>query len=185
VVSVRTFRIIAFYSCLATLAGCGREKVASAGNSASPAAQIDFSDFKPSPPAPLPANLSRNIAAGTSIPVLFDYVLDSTVALRTQFMYSTTAADVKGTDGGVAIPAHSTVTIIVRDSSRRGSISRVEIGLYTVSIGGRTISLSDGAADAANLVFTEDAGLGPGHSSVHVERGTLLEFKLSRPVELR
>jgi hypothetical protein len=100
-------------------------------------------------------------------------------------MYSNTDEDVKGADGRTAIPAGSTVTMVVREASKKGPISRVEVGLYAVFIGGRAFNLSDGNTDAASLTFTADAGEGPGHTTVHIERGTRLAFKLSRAVELR
>lgn len=164
------------------LPGCRRESSATADGDAQPLAAPKIAV---SPTAPAPANLSTNIAAGTVIPIAFTYMLDSAVTGRDQLMYSNTDEDVKGIDGRVAIPAGSTVTMIVRESSKKGPISRVEVGLYGVNIGGRVFSLSNGGTDSASLTFTADAGQGPAYTSVHIERGTRMLFKLNRAVELR
>jgi len=94
-------------------------------------------------------------------------------------------SDVSGADGRLAIPAGSHAAIIVRQSSRFGAISTLHLGLYTINVTGHQYSLSNGAKDAAALLLTEDAGKGPGHSSVHIQYGDHLAFKLETPVQLR
>jgi hypothetical protein len=93
-------------------------------------------------------------------------------------------SDVNGADGRLAIPAGSRVAVIVRESNKKNSISTLRLGLYGINIGGRQYVMSDGAKDSATLLLTEDAGKGAGHSSVHVEYGASLTFKLDAPVQL-
>ena len=165
-------------ACLLLL-GCGHDS--STGVTPAPAATPAAAD-----PAPRPAEgpLSTTLAAGTVITVNFTYLFDSSSTEPGQYMYSVIDEDVKGADGRVALPAGATVTMVVRESGRKGAISHVKIGLYAAYIGGRSYPFSDGDSDAASLSFTEDAGQGSAHSSVHIERGTRLPFKLSTAVQL-
>ena len=172
--------------CLA-LFNCGRSAttsegtLASAGDSPSPPIPPPLKQAEP----PLPTNLSKMLASGTNIPVQFTYILDSSETVAGQYMYSVVDEDVKGSDGRLAIPAGSTVTLVVRESGRRGAVSRVRVGLLSAYIAGKAYNLSKGDIDVAALDFTEDAGQGPGHASVHIERGTRLAFKLTSAVPLQ
>jgi hypothetical protein len=132
--------------------------------------------------APLSGDLSHTIAAGTFIPVELRDTLDSSYP-RPQFMQGVVAFDVKGPDGRTALPAGSAVTIFVREMGRTGSISKVVIDLDGVYLHGSQYSLT-GSNDPATLTFTEDAGGGPAHSSVHLEYGRQLDFKLGTAVQL-
>lgn len=111
-------------------------------------------------------------------------VIDSSVNFP-GFLTGAIDADVMGADGQLAIPAGSSVAIAVRQGGRTGALSTLQLGLYSINIGGNQYSLSNGVKDAATLSLTEDAGKGPGHSSVHVEYGEQLAFKLEAPVQLR
>jgi hypothetical protein len=126
---------------------------------------------------------SHSIAPGTIVPVRSISVIDSSVLFR-GYVMGIVEENVNGSDGRVAIPAGSPVAVIVRRSSRTGSISALQLGLYTVNIGGHQYSMSNGIKDSSTLLLTEDAGQGPGHSSVHVLYGDHLSFKLDVPVQL-
>ena len=93
-------------------------------------------------------------------------------------------SDVEGADGRLAIPAESRVALIVRQSGKQNSISTLQLGLYSINIGGRQYVTSNGAVDCSTILLTEDAGRGPGHSSVHIQYGEHLAFKLDMPVQL-
>jgi hypothetical protein len=126
---------------------------------------------------------SSSLAAGTMVNVRSISVIDSSVSFR-GYVMGIVESDVNGTDGRVAIPAGSHVAVIVRESSRKNSISTLQLGLYSINIGGHQYVMSDGVKDSATLLLTEDAGRGPGHTSVHVEYGASLAFKLAEPVQL-
>jgi hypothetical protein len=127
---------------------------------------------------------STSLAAGTAVPVQSISVIDSSVRVP-GYVMGVVDSDVNGADGRLAIPAGSHVAIIVRQSNKNNSISTLQLGLYSININGHQYVMSNGAKDAATLVLTEDAGRGAGHSSVHVQYGEHLEFKLDTPVQLR
>ncbi len=137
----------------------------------------------PSVPGP-PADLSNSLAAGTRVPVELSALVDSSFTGR-DLVGARVTEDVKGPDGRTAIPAGSSVTLIIREANRKGPISVVVLGLYSVFIAGRQFSLSTGQTDAATLSFSDDAGKGPGHSAVHLNYGYPLTFKLDTAVQLR
>ncbi|MDE3199188.1 MAG: hypothetical protein KGN84_22755 [Acidobacteriota bacterium] len=108
-----------------------------------------------------------------------------TSVTTTGFLPAIVTADVRSSDGAVAIPANSPAVVVVRESGKKGAISRMSIGLYSVRIADTEHDFSNGEKEPAFVSFTEDAGNGPAHSAVHLQFGTLLEFKLETPVELR
>jgi len=170
------------------LAGCGKnqppkEPGSPAADGAGPHAPA-LAESASAAPAPPSGPLSHGIAAGTVIEVRLRSFIDSSFT-RPGFVGGTVETDVKGSDGGLAIPAGSAVTIYLRLLSQKGPISRVEMGLYAIHIGTHEFSLTSGSTDAASLVFTDDAGKGASHSSVHVPYGTILQFKLDRAVQLQ
>jgi hypothetical protein len=137
------------------------------------------------PSAQQAADLSHSIRAGVSVPVQLRSFVDS-VILKTGFISTGVVTDdVKGTDGRTAIPAGSTVAILLRDVSKSGPISRVVMGLYAVNILQHQYSLSDGRTDVSTLTLTEDAGNGPAHSAIHLAYGYELAFTLDKDVQLR
>jgi hypothetical protein len=162
-----------------TLFGCGSTPVTPTADlpAAKPAGSVPATAVSP------PRDLSRTLAAKTRIPLKFTSVLDSSYSSQV-FFPSVVTGDVAGSDGRIAIPVGSTVTLIVRKRDRQGPLSTLSLGLYAVNVGGREYSLSNGQTDAASLTFTEDAGAGPGHSAVHLNFGTALVFKLEEKVEL-
>jgi hypothetical protein len=95
------------------------------------------------------------------------------------------SGDVKGAGGRIAIPAGSAATIVIRQMGKTGPRSTVELGLYSVNILGRQYALSNGRTAAATVRFSEDAGKGPTHSSVHLQYGYGLDFRLDSTVQLR
>ena len=82
------------------------------------------------------------------------------------------------------MPVH-TGTDEVAMARATGSVSKVVLGLYGLYLDGREFGLSDGRADAASVVFTEDAGKGPAHTAVHLYYGYPVDFKLQREVVLQ
>lgn len=117
------------------------------------------------------------------MPVRLASVVDSSVPYS-GFIMGAVESDVNGTDGQVAIPAGSQTAIMVRDASRSGPISTLRLGLYSINVAGHQHSLTNGIKDAATIVLTENAGQGPSHSTVHLQYGTHLDFKLDEPVQL-
>jgi hypothetical protein len=126
---------------------------------------------------------TNNIAAGTVVPVRSISVIDSSERFP-GYVLGIVESDVKGADGRLAIPADSRVALIVRQSNKKNAISTLQLGLYSINIGGRQYVTSNGAVDSSTLLLTEDAGRGPGHSSVHIQYGQHLAFKLDTPLQL-
>jgi hypothetical protein len=129
------------------------------------------------------ADLSHSLAAGTVVPVQLNSVVDSSYTVR-DLIGGRVTADVKGTDGRVALSSGSVVTINVRESGKKGTISTVVLGLYSVNVQGAQYALSNGHRDAATLTFTEDAGKGQGHTSVHLPYHYDVDFKLDEAIQL-
>ncbi len=117
------------------------------------------------------------------MPIRSISVIDSSVMFP-GYVMGVVDSDVNGVDGRLAIPAGSHAAIIVRQSSRIGAISTLQLGLYSVNVAGHQYPLSNGIKDSSTLVLTEDAGKGSGHSSVHIEYDERLSFKLETPVQL-
>jgi hypothetical protein len=138
---------------------------------------------QPARKTPVAQPQSHSLAAGTVLPIRFESVIDSSVAFG-GFLMGTVESDVNGADGQLAIPAGSSVAIMVRESKRTGSVSTLQLGLYSMNVAGHQYLLTNGAKDAATVVLTEDAGHGAGHSSVHIQYGDHLTFKLDVPVQL-
>jgi hypothetical protein len=112
-------------------------------------------------------------------------VLDSSLMAPGQLMWARATEDVKDSAGRTVIPAGSSMTFIIRQSGRSGSISVLSLGLYSVSVGGRSYRLSNGDKDAATVTFTEDAGQGASHAAVHLFAGQRIDFKLGSALQLR
>ena len=169
-----------------TLPGCGKKQPDTKSASAASLAQPPvFTPSEPvSPAARVPEPPSHSLAAGTVVPVRLASVVDSSMTFN-GFIMGQVDADVKGADGQLAIPAGSQIAMLVRESNKSGPISTLRIGLYTINIAGHQHALSNGVRDAATVVLTEDAGRGPSHSSVHLQYGSHLDFKLDAPVQLR
>ena len=110
-------------------------------------------------------------------------MIDSSQTLQ-GFVSGVVPSEVKGSDGRVAIPAGSRVTMLIRRIGRIGPTSVVDLGLYSINILGKEFSFSNGIDDAAVVKLTDDAGLGPGHNAVHLQYGNLLQFRLDRSVQL-
>jgi hypothetical protein len=162
---------------LITAGGCGNQNKDAGATTVVPV--VPEKAVMPSEAAPQ----SFRIAKGTVLPVSLGTLLDSSIEFG--LVPGTAAENVKGSDGAVAIPAGSPVVMLCRYMGRKGPISELIIGLQSIRVGGRNFALTDGATDAATVKFREDAGLGPGHSSVHLDFGTVIEFKLDRAIDLR
>jgi hypothetical protein len=139
----------------------------------------------PTPPELLPKDkpVHRRMKTGTAFPVKLQSVIDSASG-RLGYVAGQTEDDVLAADGAVAIPAGSAVTIRILEAGKRGPISVVRLGLYSVNVRGTQYTISDGNVDAATLVFADDAGRGATHTSVHLQYGARLEFRLQTAVDL-
>jgi hypothetical protein len=179
-----TFRTLTALSLVSLfLYGCGSnpDKVGAAAGPQPPANLTTT----PAPVAQKPAELSPTIAAGTTISVELKSFLDSSTIVRGEFVWGRVPDDVKGPDGRTAMPAGSTVTMVCRDAGRKGGISSVTLGLWSVNILGQQYPLSDGHNDSAALTLTDDMVKGPGHAAVHLSYGYQLDFRLQTAVHLR
>jgi hypothetical protein len=162
------------------LAGCGPNKPAA---KAKPVAVKSLppepNDAAATPPLPVPE--SHNLSSGTVVPVRLLSVVDSAEP-NMGFAMGTIDADVKGADGRLAIPADAHVAMLIRDAGKNAGISRLRLALYSIDLPGGNCVLTDGLKDFAQLYFTDDAGKGPTHISVHLQYDSRLDFKLETPV---
>lgn len=129
-----------------------------------------------------PSEGSVRVAAGSSVEVEIAWTLDSDGESEGEFKIANMVADVKGTDGGVAITANSHVVLIVREASKSGVHSRLVLGLQSISAGSKSFR-SDDSSDMATLVLEEDGSRGASHRSVHLEKQSRIIFKLLRPIQ--
>jgi hypothetical protein len=125
---------------------------------------------------------SHLIAAGTPIPVRLQSTIDSSDP-DIGYPVGITDAPVMGADGKLAIPAGSAVTLAIREANKRGGISVLKLGLYSINIAGLGCLMSDGRTEAARLDYTEDAGRGAAHMTVHLDYGSVVEFRLERSAQ--
>jgi hypothetical protein len=167
--------------CIAFVAGCGSKtpKPIIDRGLAQPPQLIEQTAQKTAVAQPE----SRSLAVGTVVPIRFESVVDSAVAFGGYAM-GTVESDVNGADGQLAIPAGSSVAMVIRESKKTGGVSTLQLGLYSTNIAGHQYALTNGAKDAATVVLTEDAGHGSGHTSVHIQYGDHITFKLDVPVQL-
>jgi hypothetical protein len=169
------------------LAGCGPDKPAAktkpvAVKSATPERTGPMNGAAATPPLTIPE--SHNLSSGTLVPVRLLSVVDSAEP-NMGFAMGTVDADVKGTDGRLAIPADAQVAMLIRDAGKNSGISRLRLALYSIDLPGGNCVLTDGLKDAAQLFFTEDAGKGQTHISVHLGYDTRIDFKLDEPVHCK
>ncbi|HVW87774.1 MAG TPA: hypothetical protein VHB50_23980 [Bryobacteraceae bacterium] len=165
-------------------AGCGKKSLSTAPDGAD-ASAAPLSEPAAQTQQPTRKIESHSLGAGTVISVETGNVIDSMNASSGQFVPGLVETDVHGVDGKLAIPAQSSVVMIIRNSGRTGSISELVLGLYAVNIQGTQYTLSNGQKDPATLSFSENAALGPAHASVHLQRQARLDFRLESPVQLR
>jgi hypothetical protein len=163
--------------------GCGGSKSTGASKGATTAPQTSNAG-QPSPSSATSAS-STSLAAGTPVEVALVEVFDTDTSIYTQFLVGHVAADVKGSDGGIAIPAGSATLLLNRGIGRAGTHSIAEIGLNRIEVGGKTFKTADGVKDIAVLHLDEDSTKGVGHRSVHLEKNSTITFKLSENVQLR
>lgn len=162
------------------LCGCGNEAAKQAPSVAQRATQTSAAPT----PAPQPQAVSNAIAAGTTVPLTLMETVDSARPFYASFVSGTVAENVMGSDGKLAIPAGANALLTVRVAGRNGPISVLYIAAYSVDIGGRQCQFVRNNKDSAFLTFSEDASKGPMHRSVHLQRGTVLNFKLSQNLQL-
>jgi len=128
---------------------------------------------------------SRSIGAGAPVEVEISEVFDSDTSIYTQFIMAHTVLDVRGSDGGVAVPAGSSVLLVNRGIGRDGKRSLADIGLNRIDVAGKTFKTADGVKDLAVAHFEEDSSKGAGHRSIHLEKASRITFKTSEAVQLR
>lgn len=110
--------------------------------------------------------------------------MDSDVPYQSPFVTGVVDSDVKGADGGLAIPAGARALIVPSIQGKLGGKSRLTLGLYMIDINGRQCRFNKEEKGTAFVDFREDAALGPNHRSVHLMVGTILNFKLSEPIRI-
>lgn len=119
------------------------------------------------------------------MPVELLTVADSSALAPATFLPAMITENVNGPDGKLAIPANSPVVLVARDvKDRVGSLSEIQLGLFSINVAGHQYVVSDGVNDPARVAFTEDSGLGPAHSTVHLQYGFEFDLKIDRTVQL-
>lgn len=166
---------------LVVCAGCGSVQKAETQADDSPKAPtLSVDSSAPTIPA---GSLSQTVAAGAVLKLKLRGVVDS-VGTRPTFAQADVTDDVLGPDGKTAIPAGSVAILAIRQIGRKGPISQIDLGLYGLIVGGRQIGTTNGESDAASISFSEDAGKGTLHTSVHLYSGYRFELKLDHAINL-
>jgi hypothetical protein len=123
------------------------------------------------------------LGRGAAILVETSDVIDSGNARVGTLSHVTVVGDVKGPEGKVAVPALSSGTVIILEAGKKERSSYLKLALYQLSVANRSFLLSRGSKHLAEMESVEDSVRGEGHRSVHIARGTLLEFTLSEPYQ--
>jgi len=126
---------------------------------------------------------SKGLAAGTTIVAEIQDVIDSETSHPGSFIHALIESDVKGADGKIAISAGSSGVVTVQHIERTGSTLILSLSLYQVTVGEKSYLLINGGNQVTRLDFTEDLGKGIGHRNVHLQRRTLLRFKMNESVQ--
>lgn len=165
------------------LVGCGQKAGSStvSGASSIPPSSPDV----PAQSDPGAKPVASSLPAGTPIGISLTEVLDSETHYTQPFLIASTAADVKDPKGALAIPANSHALLVIRDIEKKAGISRIVLGLNRVDSAGKTFKTADGTKDMAVLALEDDSAKGIGHRSVHLEKNSLITFKLESEVQLR
>jgi hypothetical protein len=172
-------------TCLALLSGCDQRNKSDVSRfAAAPAAPRETASI------PVAANPSvrpeaRSLAAGTKIGISISEVLDSESVYFQPFLSSTVADDVRNEKGVLAIPANSHALLVIRGNEKIGTVSKMVLGLNRIDASGNTFKSADGTKDLATIVLQEDSSKGLGHRSVHLEKNSVLPFKLDSDVQVR
>ncbi len=74
------------------------------------------------------AGVSTKLAKGAPVVVEIEETFDSEILFPRQFSFAVVGENVKGPDGGIAIPSNSPALLIVRDVGKTGGISRLVFG---------------------------------------------------------
>ena len=129
----------------------------------------------------------RRLDPGTTIPVRMNQTIDVSRS-DNRFFYGTVDRDVRGDSGRIVIPRGSNVELMVRTARDNDLILDVE----SVVVNGERYSLRTDPnrieSDRDNSLLGNIVGAINGQHirgpAVRVERGTLLTFRLERPLEV-
>jgi len=181
---LRSVSLILLLAAAAQFSGCDKRDAQPASISLAVPPNLGVPPKTDSPPEPTASPDPFGLPTGTLVPVKLLSVVDSSYPYS-GFLPAVTVENIKGTDGRIAIPAGSPVIVEPRTSNKVGAISEMTLGLYEVTVAKHQYPFTDGLTDAASMSCTEDGGKGPAHSSVHLQYGTRLDFKLDRPVKFK
>jgi hypothetical protein len=118
-------------------------------------------------------------------------LIDSVDATRQDYRVFNAVVDrdVRGDDGRLAIPRGSQVELIARN----GRPGEMQLDLESISVNGQRYAVrtdpkevvgTAGRNDIIGSIVGAIRGGRPGGESIHVPRGTVMEFRLERPLEV-
>lgn len=138
------------------------------------------------PPAPqLPKTESRRLAPGT-IRVRLLLAVDSSTPLPSDsFIFGSIEDDVNGADSRLAIPAGTRALLTPLLFTKKGDVSQIQLGLYSVDLGGRQYHVVGEELNPAVATVTVDSDRTPENKTAHISEGDIVDFKLQKPAELR
>jgi hypothetical protein len=112
--------------------------------------------------------------------------MDSGVPLASNsFIRGSIEEDVKGADSRLAIPAGAKALVSPLLFSKNRDVSQIQLGLYSVDLGGRQYHLVGDGLNPAIATVTVDSDRTPENKSAHINEGAILDFTLQKPAELR
>jgi hypothetical protein len=166
---------------LAGLLACSKKTGVGDGEKPSTATvstQIPAVKTPESEPVLAPAE-SDELSAGTLIDIQLEDVVDSDTTPVNSFVPALVTRDVAGRTGKRAIPAGSPAVLIVRKALKESGESMLTLSLFQVSVEGKSYVFMQGSRDTASLEFVDHASKGSGHRSVHMEKRSVLQFKVT------
>ena len=176
--------ILLIITALLCVTACSKNTKGSESAAVPSASPVKLPDPVPDPGSLHETSRSAALPAGTVVPVEIGEVIDSETVGTAIFFIARVADNVAGPDGGVAIPAEASALIVVRTSERTGPQIRMTLGLNRIGFGDKSYKAENGTKDVATLRFEDDASKAGGHRSIHLQKGTLLKFKLAETVNL-
>jgi hypothetical protein len=101
------------------------------------------------------------------------------------FILASIEDNVNGADSRLAIPAGSSALLTPILFSKNRDVSQIQLGLYSVELGGRQFHLVGEGLNPAIAIVTVNSDRTPENKTAHITEGAILDFTLQKPAELR
>ena len=141
--------------------------------------------LKQTPAPQLPTTESRRLAPGTIRVRVLQAVDSDTPLPQDSFVLAWVEEDVKGADSRLAIPAGANALLVPLVLSKNRDVSQIQLSLFSVELGGRQYHLEGQGLHPAIATVTVDSDRTPENKTSHITEGSILDFVLQKPAELR